>query len=121
MRAQIDFTANQITGRLLYPLSDGFLNEIVMYNNEISSKKMCHSSGSSEGMGRDKASCLYRDVGHRSDFNILCKLLVNQLELVKLSRLANQFKNVLEIYIKLNYTQAPFLSKKKEEMNQFWK
>lgn len=39
MTAQIDFTANQIMGRLLYPLSDGFLNEVVIYNNEISWKK----------------------------------------------------------------------------------
>lgn len=40
MTSRIDFTANQITGRLLYPLSDGFLNEAVIYTMRLAGRNV---------------------------------------------------------------------------------
>ena len=38
-KLMIDLGVNQLTGRLLYPLSDGFLNEAVTYTIRLDWKK----------------------------------------------------------------------------------
>lgn len=38
MTPQIDFTENLITGRLLHPLSDGFLNEAAVYTMRLAGR-----------------------------------------------------------------------------------
>lgn len=40
MMAQTDFTENQITGRLLYRLSDGFINEAVISTMRLAGRNV---------------------------------------------------------------------------------
>lgn len=67
MMAVIDFTANQITGTSLYSLSDGFLNDAVIFTVRLAENNVPFLRSYASAV--KAASGSYCDAGHGSHSN----------------------------------------------------